>query len=61
MKNNTTRQVRIPGPRDHDVAEHCQKNGMRPEDEKKMLRLLGKHAPVHEIHSNSPPRPPRFR
>ncbi|MBP2561182.1 hypothetical protein ABCW43_22890 [Neorhizobium sp. IRAMC:178] len=61
MKKDTNRQVRIPGPRDHDVAEHCRKNGMRLEDERKMLRLLGKQAPVHEIQSNSPPRPPRFR
>ncbi|EUB98538.1 hypothetical protein PMI07_004819 [Rhizobium sp. CF080] len=61
MKKDTSRQIRIPGPRDHDVAAHCRKNGMRPEDERKMLRLLGKHAPMHEIHSNSPPRAPRFR
>uniref|UniRef100_UPI003100B1D9 hypothetical protein n=1 Tax=Neorhizobium sp. EC2-8 TaxID=3129230 RepID=UPI003100B1D9 len=61
MKKDTDRQVRISGPRDHDVAEHCQKNGMRPEDARKMLRLLGKRAPMHEIQSNSPPRQPRFR
>lgn len=34
MKKDTNRQVRIPGPRDHDVAEHCRRNGMRLEDEK---------------------------
>lgn len=61
MSKSDNRQVRIPGPRHHDVADQCKKFGLKPVDEKKMLQLLGKHAPAHEIRSNAPPRAPRFR
>lgn len=56
-----TRQVRIPGPNDRCVAEQCKKFGIGPVEEKKLLKLLGKHAPLHEIKHNAPARPPRFR
>jgi hypothetical protein len=26
-----------------------------------LVRLLGKHAPLHEISANAPHKPPRFR
>ena len=55
------RQIRIPGPNDHDVADHCKKLGIGPAEERKLRILLGKHAPLHEIKSNATPRTPRFR
>jgi hypothetical protein len=58
-KNN--RQVRIPGPNEHDVAEHCRKFGINQVEERKLQRLLGKHAPLHELQANAPPRTPKFR
>lgn len=61
MKNMNNRQVHVPGPRDHDVADHCKKLGVDPAEERKLLRLLGKHAPLHEIRANAPPKQPRFR
>ena len=54
------RMVRIPGP-DYCVIEHCKKFGIKPAEQKKLLSLLGKRAPLHELRSNSPPRPPRYR
>jgi hypothetical protein len=56
-----SRQVRIPGPNDRCVIEQCRKFGIGPAEEKKLLRLLGKKAPEHELKINVPPRPPRFR
>jgi hypothetical protein len=32
-----------------------------PAEERKLLRLLGNHAPLHEIRANAPPKQPRFR
>ncbi len=55
------RQVRIPGPNDRDVGEHCKKFGIGPSEERKLQRLLGKHAPLHKIQANAPPRLPKFR
>ncbi len=55
------RQVRIPGPGYKDVAEHCRKFGINPVEERKLKRLLGKHAPLHEIQVNAPSRLPKFR
>jgi hypothetical protein len=45
----------------HDVAEHCRKFGIDEAEERKLKSLLGKHAPLHEIHSNAPPKPPKYR
>lgn len=61
MKSMSNRQVRIPGPREHDVAEHCRKFGIGPAEEKKLKKLLGSHAPLHEIQANAPPRLPKWR
>jgi hypothetical protein len=61
MKTMSNRQVRIPGPREHDVAEHCRKFGIGPAEEKKLKKLLGSRAPLHEIQANAPPRQPRWR
>ncbi|WP_165447260.1 hypothetical protein [Rhizobium leguminosarum] len=47
MKTMSNRQVRIPGPREHDVAEHCRKFGIGPAEEKKLKKLLGSRAPLH--------------
>jgi len=58
-KNN--RQVRIPGPNEHDVAEHCRKFGITAVEERKLRKLLGDHAPLHEIQANSPTKTPKFR
>ncbi|WP_319005712.1 hypothetical protein [Pararhizobium sp. BT-229] len=58
---SNNRQIRIPGPNDHCVSSHCKKLGIGPAEERKLLKILGKHAPLHEIKSNAPPRPPRFR
>jgi hypothetical protein len=55
------RQVRIPGPNDHSVSEHCQKFGIGPAEERKLQKLLGKRAPLHEIQANVSQRPPKFR
>ncbi|TCL62720.1 hypothetical protein [Rhizobium sp. BK251] len=55
------RQVRIPVPNDRSVVEHCRKFGIGPAEERKLQKLLGKHAPLHEIQTNSPPRLPKFR
>jgi hypothetical protein len=30
-------------------------------EERKLQRLLGKHAPLHELQANAPPRTPKFR
>ena len=54
-------QVIVPAPKNHDVAEHCRKFGINEVEERKLKRLLGKHAPLHEIHSNATPKPPRYR
>jgi hypothetical protein len=62
MHSTNNRQVKIPGPRDHhDVAAHCKKFGIGPAEERKLLKLLGHHAPPHEIAANAPPKMPRFR
>lgn len=61
MKQMNNRQVRHPGPSEHDVSKHCQKHGIDAAEEKKLVKLLGRHAPLHEIHANSPPKQPRFR
>ncbi|ANL26985.1 hypothetical protein AMC90_CH01119 [Rhizobium phaseoli] len=41
MKSMNNRQVRIPGPREHDVAEHCRKFGIGPAEEKKLKSCSG--------------------
>lgn len=61
MKSIDNRQVQHPGPRGHDVAEHCRKHGINATEERKLLQLLGKHAPAHEIRANAAQRPPKFR
>jgi hypothetical protein len=58
-KNN--RQVRIPGPNDHDISDLCRKFGINHSEERKLRILFGKHASVHEIQANAPPRQPKFR
>jgi LDH2 family malate/lactate/ureidoglycolate dehydrogenase len=55
------RQVRIPGSNDRNVAEHCQKFGISPIEERKLQKLLGKRAPLHEIQANVSHGPPKFR
>ncbi|TCL63607.1 hypothetical protein [Rhizobium sp. BK251] len=55
------RQVRIPGANERSVAEHCRKFGIGPAEARKLQQLLGKHAPLHEIQANAPPRLPKFR
>lgn len=60
-RSQDNRQVRIPGPDHKDVAEHCRKFGINPVEERKLKRLLGKHAPLHEIQVNAPSRLPKFR
>ncbi|SMF50338.1 hypothetical protein QTA58_01675 [Neorhizobium sp. CSC1952] len=61
MKDRNNRQVHNPGPRDQDVSKYCKRLGVDVAEERKLLRLLGKHAPLHEIRSNLPPGQPRFR
>lgn len=58
---STTRQVRTPGPNDHCVVQQCKKLGIGPAEERKLIKLLGKHAPLHEIKLNKSPGAPRFR
>jgi len=55
------RQVRIPGPNDKNVADLCKQFGISSTEEKKLRTVLGKHAPIHEIQANAPPRQPKFR
>lgn len=59
--SSDNRQIRTPGPNDRCVVQQCRKFGIGPAEERKLLRLLGKHAPQHEVKNNEPPRPPRFR
>jgi hypothetical protein len=59
--SSDNRQIRIPGPNDHCVVGLCKKFGITPAEERKVIRLLGKQAPVHEVKINAPPRPARFR
>jgi hypothetical protein len=59
--SSQSRQVRIPGPNDRCVIEQCRKFGIGPAEERKLVRLLGKHAPQHEIKLNKTPGMPRFR
>jgi hypothetical protein len=61
MKHLNNRQVRDPGPKSRDIAEHCRKIGLDAHEERKLIRLLGKHAPLHEINANAPQKPLRFR
>lgn len=61
MEHVNNRQVREPGSRNLDVADHCKKIGLDAHEERKLVRLLGKHAPLHEISANAPHKPPRFR
>jgi hypothetical protein len=56
-----SRQIIVPGPNYHDVAEHCRKFGINEVEERKLKTLLGKHAPLHEIHANAPPKSPKYR
>jgi hypothetical protein len=60
MKNDN-RQVRTPGPKDRNIADHCAKHGIDAEEQKKLEKLLGRHAPLHEIHANSTQKQPKFR
>ncbi|KRB55098.1 hypothetical protein ASE04_05115 [Rhizobium sp. Root708] len=55
------RQVRIPGAKDHNITDHCKKFGISSSEERKLRKLLGNDAPLHEIQANSAPRQPRFR
>jgi len=61
MEHVSNRQVRTPGSRNLDVADHCKKIGLDALEERKLVRLLGKQAPLHEINANAPQKPPRFR
>ena len=61
MKQVDNRQVRNPGPRDRDVSQHCKTHGLDAAEERKLVRLLGTHAPLHEIKANSAHKQPRFR
>jgi hypothetical protein len=59
--SSNNRQIRIPGPNDRCVVEQCKQFRIGPTEERKLLKLLGKHAPVHEIKSNKTPGMARFR
>jgi len=59
--SSQTRQVRIPGPNDRCVVQQCRMFGIAPAEERKLIKLLGKRAPVHEIKMNKSPGAPRFR
>jgi hypothetical protein len=61
MKRTQNRQVKIPGRRDQCVETSCAKFGVGPKEAKKMIQLLGKRAPIHEIAANWKERPPKFR
>ncbi len=49
MKNLQNRQVKQPGPRELDVEQHCKKHGVDAAEAKKLVKLLGRHAPLHEL------------
>lgn len=55
------RHVLSPGPKDRNIAEHCKQFGLSAAEQRKLQKLLGHHAPAHEIQANSSPKPPRFR
>jgi hypothetical protein len=55
------RQVIIPSPNYRDVSEHCRRFGINETDERNLKKLLGNHAPLHEIHANAPPKSPKYR
>jgi hypothetical protein len=61
MKKMNNRQVRIPGPNDHDITEHCRKFGIGPAEEKRLKKLLGQKAPLHEIQANATTPQPKWR
>jgi hypothetical protein len=61
MKNIDSGQDRVPDARDKSVIEYCRKNGLSAAEERKLVKLLGQHAPSHEIKANSPHKQPRFR
>jgi len=61
MKKMNNRQVRIPGPKDQDITEHCRKFGIGPAEEKKLKKLLGHRAPLHEIQANTSTPQPKWR
>ncbi|MDX3924974.1 MAG: hypothetical protein QHC90_04085 [Shinella sp.] len=61
MHHTSNRQIKTPGPRSHDVVEHCRRNGIDRAEERKLVKLLGKFAPLHEIQANSPLKQPKFR
>jgi len=61
MKNLQNRQVKRPGPRELDVEQHCKKHGVDAAEAKKLVKLLGRHAPLHELQANAPPKQPRWR
>jgi hypothetical protein len=35
--------------------------GISPDEERKLRKLLGSHAPLHEIHANHTSKQPKFR
>ncbi len=43
------------------VRSSCEEVGANAEEQRQMLRLLGKVAPKHEIAANLRGRPPKFR
>jgi hypothetical protein len=55
------RHVHTPGPKDHSVSDHCRRLGISPDEERKLRKLLGSHAPLHEIHANYTSKQPKFR
>lgn len=55
------RRPKTKQPRNQSVVEYCRKLGIKAADERKLLALLGKRAPEHELKHNSPPGPPRYR
>jgi hypothetical protein len=61
MKNIDARQDHAPHARDKSVIEYCRKNGLSATEERKLVKLLGKYAPFHEIKANLSQKQPRFR
>jgi len=61
MKKQKAKQPTTSIPQDHCVATSCNSGGVPAEERDKMLLLLGKKAPPHEIHANMKGRPAKFR
>lgn len=44
-----------------DVVEHCVRHSINSKEQGKLLSLLRRFASRHELETNAPPKPPRFR